>query len=57
MFWKDILSPRSSVKWKWGRESKVDTLHTIKIYKENKGTAPLILKLGTDGAREKRKLS
>ena len=47
MFWKDILPPCSSVKCKWGREVKVDPLHTIKIYRGNKGTAPLILKLGT----------
>jgi hypothetical protein len=47
MFWKDILPPRSRVKCKRGREAEVDPLHTIKIYRGNKGMAPLILKLGT----------
>jgi hypothetical protein len=32
---------------KRGREAKVDPLHTTKIYRGNKGTAPLFLKLGT----------
>jgi hypothetical protein len=44
---KGILPPRSSVKCKWGREAKGDPLHTIKIYRGNKGTARVILNLGT----------
>jgi hypothetical protein len=47
MFWKDILPSCSRVKCKRDREAKVDPLHAIKIYRGNKGTAPLILKLGT----------
>jgi len=55
MFWKDILPPCSSVKCKWGREAKVDPLHTIKIYRGNKGTAPLILKIGTRWSQREEK--